>query len=125
MVLDEGQYYGVSLCEENVSIRLDIILDKKIGEESVKHRKELISFFQSKFEQVCKELIPASNKPKVCIPCPFCKNPHIKYNVHPGGVLCRKERKSVPTDYYQSLLICEGKYVSVSHLYFSKEFLHF
>ena len=103
MVLDEGQYYGVSLCEESVSIQLDIILDKSIGEESVKRRKKLIRFFQSKFDQLCKELIPASDRPKVCIPCPFCKNPHIKYGDHSRGVFCRKEKKSVPTDYYQNL----------------------
>ena len=109
MILDEGQYYGVSLCEESVSIQLDIILDKSIGEESVEHRKELISFFQSKFNQLCKELIPASDQPKVCIPCPFCENPHIKYSNQPGGVFCRKGKKTVPKDYYQSLLTNKGE----------------
>jgi len=108
MVLDEGQYYGVSLCEERVSIQLDIILDKSLGEESLKHRKQLIEFFQGKFDQVCKELIPASVKPKVCIPCPFCKNPHIKYKNQPGGVFCKAQKKTVPKDYYQDLLSYQG-----------------
>ena len=109
MVLDEGQYYGVSLCEESVSIQLDIILDKHVGEKSVKHRKDLISFFQSKFDQLCKELIPASDQPKVCIPCPFCKNPHLKYSDQPGGVMCRKQKKYVSADYYQNLLTNKGE----------------
>ena len=45
MVLDEGQYYGVSLCEESVSIQLDIILDKSIGILCCEHRYQLIEFF--------------------------------------------------------------------------------
>jgi len=107
MVLDEGQYYGVSLCEERVSIKLDIILDKNL-EDSLEHRKQLVEFFQSKFDQLCKELIPASEKPKVCIPCPFCKNPHIKYKDHPGGVFCKTQKKTVPRNYYQDLMIYQG-----------------
>ena len=109
MVLDEGQYYGVSLCEENVSIQLDIILDKSIGSYSCEHRKQLIDFLKSILHQVCEELIPASHKPKVRVPCPYCNNPHIKYDSQPGGVFCGKKRKMVPKQYYQNLLFFEGK----------------
>ena len=111
MVLDEGQYYGVSLCEECVSIRLDIILDKSIGIISCEHRKELIDFFVSTLHQICKELIPASHKQlKVCIPCPFCHKPHVKYDAKPGGVFCGTQGKMVPKEHYQNLLQYEGIY---------------
>ena len=110
MVLDEGQYYGVSLCEDCVSIRLDIILEKSIGKASCEHRKELIDFFKTTLHQICKELIPASHKQlKVCVPCPFCYNPHVKYGgAQPGGVFCGSQRKMVPKDYYQNLLQYDG-----------------
>jgi len=108
MVLDEGQYYGVSLCEESVSIQLDIILDKSFGIISCEHRKQLIDFFESILQQICEELIPASPKPKKCIPCPFCHNPHVKYDAKPGEVSCRQQEKLVPKEYYQNLLSHEG-----------------
>ena len=110
MVLDEGQYYGVSLCEESVSIQLDIILDKSIGIPSCEHRKQLIDFFESVLLQVCKELIPASPKPKMRIPCPFCHKPHVKYDAKPDELLCREQERMVPKKYYQNLLTYEGIY---------------
>ena len=116
MVLDEGQYYGVSLCEESVSIQLDIILDKSIGIVSCEHRKEFIDNFESTLRKICKELIPASHKQlKKCIPCPFCHEPHVKYDSKPGEAFCRTQGERVPKEYYQNLVQYEGTYRSVFH----------
>ena len=79
MVLSKGQLYHVKLCEESSAIQLDIVLVKNL-EGAAECRKELISFFQRKLNEICKEIIPASAKPITFVPCPNCGNPHIKYD---------------------------------------------
>ena len=50
MVLNHGQYYSVSLCEEKNSIQVDIILGKSM-KKSAENRKQLIDFFQTTLEK--------------------------------------------------------------------------
>ena len=102
MVLNHGQYYGVSLHEEKSSIQVDIILEESI-EESTKNRKHLIDFFQTMLEKICDDMIPAASKPVPYIQCPHCNKVHLKLiNLLEGHAqLCNM--KSIPRDYYQDL----------------------
>lgn len=102
MVLNHGQYYGVSLHEEKSSIQVDIILEESI-EESTKNRKHLIDFFQTMLEKICNDMIPAASKPVPYIQCPNCNKVHLKLiNLLEGRAqLCNM--KSIPRHYYQDL----------------------
>ena len=102
MVLNHGQYYGVSLCEAKSSIQVDIILEKSM-KKSAENRKQLIDFFQTTLEKICNDIIPASSKPIPYIQCPHCDTVHLKLrNLLEGrALLCNM--KSVPQDYYQDL----------------------
>ena len=102
MVLNHGQYYSVSLCNEKSTIQLDIILEKNIQSYG-EIRKQLIDFFQGTLEQTCQEFMPASSKPVAYTPCPHCNELHIKYKnlLEERPHLCNM--KCVPSDYYQNL----------------------
>lgn len=102
MVLNPGQYYGVSLCEEKSSILLDIVLEQKM-KKSAENRKQLVSFFQTTLEKICKDLIPASGKPVPYIQCPFCDKLHLKLKIllERRAQLC--DVHTIPLDYYQDL----------------------
>ena len=102
MVLNHGQYYGVSLCEAKSSIQVDIILEKSI-KKSAENRKQLIDFFQTTLEKICNDIIPASSKSIPYIQCPHCDAVHLKLrNLLEGrALLCNM--KSIPQDYYQDL----------------------
>ena len=102
MVLNHGQYYAVSLCEENSSIQLDIILEQNMQKSAVK-RKEIVFFFQTTLEKICKDLTPASGKPVPYIQCPHCDKIHLRLkNVLEGRAqLCNID--TIPQDYYQDL----------------------
>ena len=102
MVLNHGQYYSVSLCEEKNSIQVDIILGKSMKKSS-ENRKQLIDFFQTTLEKICNDLIPASSKPIPYIQCPHCDKVHLKLrNLLEGrALLCNMI--PVHQDYYQDL----------------------
>ena len=111
MVLSHGQFYCVSLCEKNVSIQLDIILEKSMGEDSPANRLQLIDFFQSELKTLCKELIPACPEVKILLPCPLCKFAHVKYETVLKGnfqLVCQTKRVPIPSDYYNSLFCSQG-----------------
>ena len=102
MVLNHGQYYSVNLCEEKSSIQVDIIMEQS-KEKSGENRKQLIEFFQTTLEQICKDLIPASSKPVPYIQCPHCNKIHLKLRnlLEERAQLCGTE--SIPPDYYQDV----------------------
>lgn len=102
MVLNYGQYYNVSLCEEKSSIQVDIILEESM-EESAKNRKQFIDFFQTTLEKICNDMIPAASKPVPYIQCPHCNSIHLKLKIvlERRAQLCNM--KSIPKDYYQDL----------------------
>ena len=102
MVLNHGQYYCVSLCEEKTSIQLDIILDKK-ARSYARSCELLIDFFQNMLKQTCEAFMPASAKPIAYTPCPHCDKLHIKYNDLWEGYPQLCNMKSIPPDYYQDL----------------------
>ncbi|XP_065883364.1 uncharacterized protein [Dysidea avara] len=111
MVLDHGQFYRVTICEEHTSIQLDIILEKYVGEDSSENRKQLVNFFQSKLNQICKDWIPACPKVKAFIPCPFCNDLHILYkslSKESLRLVCSTIKKPIPSGYYQNIFCCEG-----------------
>ena len=111
MVLDHGQYYGVSLCKEKSSIRLDIILEQNI-KSYAESRIQVINFFQIMLNQTCDVFIPASAKPVAYTPCPYCSELHIKYKsvLEDCPHLCNM--KSVPSNYYQDLFMdTQGMYL--------------
>ena len=102
MVLNHGQYYSVSLCEEKNSIQVDIILGKSM-KKSAENCKQLIDFFQTTLGKICNDLIPASSKPIPYIQCPHCDKVHLKLrNLLEGrALLCNMI--PVHQDYYQDL----------------------
>ena len=110
MVLDHGQFYGVSLCKEKSSIQLDIIVEKN-AQSSGESRKQLIYFFQTMLNDTCQVFMPASAKPIAYTPCPHCNELHIKYEKLLEGRPQLCGLKSVPSDYYQDLFKnTEGTY---------------
>ena len=126
MVLNHGQYYSVSLCDEKNSIQVDIILEKSM-KKSAENRKQLIDFFQTTLEKICDDLIPASSKPIPYIQCPHCDKVHLKLrNLLEGrALLCNMI--SVHQGYYQDLFReCQGTilaiYSSMLHLCYLHSF---
>jgi len=112
MVLNHGQYYSVALCKEKSSIQLDIILKQRL-KNSAENRKQLIEFFETTLEKICKDLMPASCKPVSYIKCLNCDKMHLKLkNVCEGRSLhCNME--PIPLDYYQDLFRdLQGTYVN-------------
>ncbi|XP_065912961.1 uncharacterized protein [Dysidea avara] len=106
IVLSKGQLYHVKLSEESSTIQLDIVLVKSL-EGAAECRNELISFFRSKLNEMCTEIIPASAKPIPFVPCPNCGNPHIKYD----SLIQKKDLHCgtfVPDDWYEGLLTSPG-----------------
>ena len=103
MVLNQGQYYSVSLCKEKSSIQLDIILEQNVQSYG-ESREQLIDFFQIMLRRTCQEYIPASTTPVAYAPCPYCNELHIKYKsiLEKRPQLCNM--KSIPLNYYQDLL---------------------
>ena len=102
MVLNYGQYYSVSLCEEKSSIQVDIILEESM-EESAENRKQLIEFFQTTLENICHDMIPAASKPIPYIQCPHCDKIHLKLKILLEGRAQLCDMKSIPKDHYQDL----------------------
>ena len=102
MVLNHGQFYSVSLCEEKSSIQVDIILGKSM-KKSAENRKQLIDFFQTTLENICNDLIPGSSKPIPYIQCPHCDKVHLKLRnlLEARSLLCNMI--PVHQDYYQDL----------------------
>jgi len=86
MVLDDGQYYCVSLCEEKCSILVSFVLLLD-GDPSANHRIELLNYFQYKLDEVMEDFMSASRKAEAYIPCCYCPELHFKLK------LLHKKRK--------------------------------
>ena len=110
MVLDDSQYYCVSLCKEFSSIQLTFTLHGK--EHSAKHRMELFQYIQSKIELLMKDFMQASTKPKAYIPCYYkdCSKLHAKLELLCAGKVqhCPSEELPLPKEYYRDLFPKQG-----------------
>ena len=105
MVLGQGQYYCVSLCEQLCSIQLTFLLHGK--NHSAELRFELYQYIQNKLELLMKNFMQASTKPKAYIPCYYkeCNNLHVELQRLCDGKdqHCPIEEKPVPDHYYCDL----------------------
>ena len=110
MVLDQEQYYCVSLCEELHCIQLSILLLEQ--NHSAKHRFELVQYIQSKLQYLMSEFMQAATRPKAYIPCYFkdCNKLHVELELLCEGQHqhCPFEEKPIPKGYYQDLFTGEG-----------------
>ena len=105
MVLGQGQYYCVSLCEEMCSIQLTFLLHGK--SHSAKQRQELFHYIQSKIEVLMNKFMQAATKPEAYIPCYYkdCNKLHAELQLLCDGEEqhCPYEEKPLPGDYYCDL----------------------
>ena len=112
MVLDQGQYYCVSVCEELFCIQLTFILYGKT--HCAKQRFELFQYIQSKIELLMEDFMQASTKPKAYIPCYYkdCSKLHAELELLCDGKdqHCPSEELPLPDEYYQDLFPKQGLY---------------
>ena len=110
MVLDQGQYYCVSLCEQLCSIQLTFLLHGK--DHSAEQRFELYQYVQSKLELLMKNFMQASTKPKAYIPCYYkeCNSLHVELQWLCDGIHqhCPIEEKPIPDHYYCDIFSNKG-----------------
>ena len=110
MVLDQEQYYCVSLCEELHCIQLSILLLEQ--NHSAEHRFELDQYIQSKLKCLMNEFMQAATKPKAYIPCYYkdCNKLHVELQLlcdrQPQH--CPFEEKPIPKGYYHDLFAVKG-----------------
>ena len=111
LVLDDGQYYCVSLCEEKCSILVSFILLPE-GNHSAKHRIELLQYFQCKLDKVMEDFMKASSKAVAYIPCHYCSEFHFKYKLllEKRRQHCPKIKRPIPKEYYTDLISDQGLY---------------
>jgi len=111
MVLDDGQYYCVSLCEEKCSILVSFILLPG-GNHSAKHRIDLLQYFESKLDAVMEDFMNASSKAITYIPCCYCSNFHFKFKLllEKRRQYCPKIKRPIPKEYYSDLITDQGLY---------------
>ena len=112
MVLGEGQYYFVSLCEELCGIQLTFLLHGK--NHSAKQRQELFQYILSKIELLMDGFMQASTKPKAYIPCYYqdCTSLHVEVELLCDGEHqhCPIIEKPLPHDYYCDLFSDQSMY---------------
>jgi len=111
IVLDSGQYYCVSLCEEKCSILVSFILLPE-GNHSAKHRIELLHYFQFKLDEVMEDFMNASSKAIAYIPCCYCSEFHFKFKflLEKRRHHCPKVMQPIPKEYYVDLIPDQGLY---------------
>ena len=111
MVLGPGQYYCVSLCKENCSIKLSFVLLPE-SNHSATQRVELLRYFQSKLGQVMEDFMSATSKAVAYIPCCYCSKLHMELEPLCTGRQqhCPKELKPIPMQHYYDLVNDQGLY---------------
>jgi len=111
IVLDDGQYYCVILCEEKCSILVSFIL---LPEENhfAKHRIELLDYFQFKLDEVMEDFMNASSKAIAYIPCYYCSEFHFELKLLREKMRqhCPKKQRPIPKEYYADLITDQGLY---------------
>ena len=112
IVLDNKQYYCVSLFEEKSAIQLSFLLHGK--DSSAEHRYQLFQYLQSKIELLMENFMKASTKPKVYVPCYYkdCDELHVELQMvcNKEYQYCPTEEKPIPDDYYFDLFPDPGLY---------------
>ena len=109
MVLGRDQYYHISVCEEKYSFQLTFILLQG-GHHSADQRIELVQYFQNKLKMVMEDFMKASAKPEVYIPCCFCDELHVEFQLLLDGEQqnCASVCKPLPEKYYCYRVTDEG-----------------
>ena len=109
MALSLGQYYCVSLNEENCSIQLSVIIKSNM-EQSAAHRDNILHYFQSKLNALIKECYPATTQPIAYIPCCHCNFLHLKLELLHEEVdqFCQNTNQHLPKQYYRDLTTSKG-----------------
>jgi len=109
MVLGNGQYYCISLAEEQYSIKLSIVL-LPVTKNSLDERKQLLHFFKEKLANMVKEFMPAAKKPIAYIPCFYCDRLHAEVKLLLDGQQqdCPVVDKPIPPHHYQCLTSEQG-----------------
>ena len=109
MVLGRGQYYCISLSEENYTIRLSFVFLQG-GGHLAEHRIELLSYFQSKLEDVMEDFMSATSKPVGYIPCCYCSQLHVELKLlfKKEQQHCPEKMQPIPDHYYLDLVTDQG-----------------
>ena len=105
MVLGRDQYYCLNSCEEKYSLQLSFMLLPG-GGHSADQRIELLMYFESKLEMVMEDFMTASSKPVAYIPCCYCEELHVEFQLLLDGEQqhCANVEKPLPDDYYCNLI---------------------
>lgn len=112
MALSCGQYYSVSMREEEYIIQLSFILQP--GEHhSAEQCIELLDYFEHKLVEVMDDFMKDSCKPIAHIPCHYCSEPHLELQLllkrEPQH--CTVVQKPIPKDYYCDLITNKGIFI--------------
>ena len=109
MVLGRDQYYCLNSCEEKYSLQLSFMLLPG-GDHSADQRIELLMYFESKLEMVMEDFMTASSKPVAYIPCCYCEELHVEFQLLLDGEQqhCANVKKPLPDDYYCDLITNKG-----------------
>lgn len=124
MVLGRDQYFSISLCEQQYSIRLSFILLPG-AQHSADRRIELLQYFQCKLEMVMEDFMKASTKPVAYIPCCFCDELHVEFQrlLEREQQHCASVGKPLPDEHYRDLITDEGIFVMFELLHKSLDYV--
>ena len=111
MVLGRDQYYCLNICEEKYSLQLSFMLLPG-GHHSADQRIEFVKYFGSRLEMVMEDFMKASSKPVAYIPCCYCEDLHVEFQLLLEGEQqhCAVE-KPLPDDYYCDLITNKGVFI--------------
>ena len=114
MVLGRDQYYCLNICEEKYSLQLSFMLLPG-GRHSADQRIEFLKYFESKLEMVMEDFMKASSKPVAYIPCCYCEDLHVEWQLLLEGEQqhCAIVEKPLPDDYYCDLITNEGVFIII------------
>ena len=119
MVLGRDQYYYLNICEEKHSLQLSFMLLPG-GRHSADQRIEFVKYFGSRLEMVMEDFMKASSKPVAYIPCCYCENLHVEFQLLLEGEQqhCAIVEKPLPDDYYCDLINNKGVFIiHIVHTY--------
>ena len=112
MVLGRDQYYCINICEEKYSLQVSFMLLPG-GRHCADQRIDLLKYFEFKLEMVMEDFMKASAKPVAYIPCCFCEELHVEFQLLLEGKQqhCASVEKPLPDEYYCDLITNKGTYV--------------
>ena len=122
MVLGRDQYYCLNICEEKYSLQVSFMLLPG-GRHNADLRIEFLKYFESKLGMVMKDFMKASSKPVAYIPCCYCKDLHVEFQLLLEGEQqhCAIVEKPLPDDYYCDLITNKGVFIRI--IYYT--YLHY